>query len=247
MLVNAEYPVRESHSPDLASAARGALKHLFNEAITLETLCLSKLEQLVEDAEAAHDIIVVSGYRSELEQTRIYEDSLRENGEAYTASYVALPGRSEHQTGLAVDVGERREGEPDFIAPSFPDRGGCLAFKRLAASRGFVQRYKKGKEAITGIACEPWHYRYVGAPHAAWMESLDLCLEEYIAYLRMFSYEGERLAYAEDGWSAEIYFVPAEEGGETAVNVPDCAAYTLSGNNVDGFIVTVYEGAGYEG
>lgn len=247
MLVNADYPVRECHAPELANAARGTLRHLLHDDIALEALCLSRLERLVEDAGAAGDIIVVSGYRSEPEQTEIYEDSLRENGEAYTASYVALPGRSEHQTGLAVDVGERMEGGPDFIAPSFPDRGACLAFKRLAASRGFVQRYKEGKEAITGIACEPWHYRYVGAPHAAWMESLDLCLEEYIAYLKMFSLGGERLAYAEEGWRAEIYYVPANESGDTAVALPDCDAYTVSGNNVDGFIVTVYEGAGYEG
>lgn len=208
---------------------------------------MRRLASLVADAEARDDIVVVSGYRSKQEQTAIYEDSLRENGEAYTASYVALPGSSEHQTGLAVDVGARVEGDLDFIAPSFPDEGGCLAFKRLAASHGFVQRYKEGKEAVTGIACEPWHYRYVGAPHAAWMESLDLCLEEYIAYLRMFSFDGERLAYAEEGWRAEIYYVPAEEAGVTDVTVPACTAYTLSGNNVDGFIVTVYEGAGYEG
>jgi D-alanyl-D-alanine dipeptidase/carboxypeptidase len=245
VLVNADHPVLESHAPDLAAVTEGERVHAIDEGIALEGACLRRLVSLVADAEATEDIVIVSGYRSKQEQTAIYEQSLRENGEAYTASYVALPGRSEHQTGLAVDVGERTGGGLDFIAPSFPDKGGCLAFKRLAASHGFVQRYKEGKESVTGIACEPWHFRYVGAPHAAWMESLDLCLEEYIAYLRMFSFEGERLAYAGEGWRAEIYYVAAQEAGDTAVPVPDCEAYTISGNNVDGFVVTVYEGAGY--
>ncbi|WP_461671133.1 M15 family metallopeptidase domain-containing protein, partial [Mycobacterium tuberculosis] len=63
----------------MAKAASGALRHLLNDEVALETLCLRKLEQLVAVAGANDDIIVVSGYRSELEQTKIYEDSLREN------------------------------------------------------------------------------------------------------------------------------------------------------------------------
>ncbi|WP_445293335.1 D-alanyl-D-alanine carboxypeptidase family protein [Cohnella sp. 56] len=99
------------------------------------------------------------GYRTAAEQTEIYESSLRDNSPQYTAAYVAWPGCSEHQTGLAVDVGlSRWSGDkPDFIAPDFPDGGVCLAFKRLASRYGFVQRYRAGMEDITGIACEPWH------------------------------------------------------------------------------------------
>lgn len=244
MLVNPKHPVRDFHDLVLKEAGEAGL-HTLDVGITLEAACLSRLNSLIVAAGAQDDIIVVSGYRSMEEQTAIYDGSLKENGPEYTANYVALPGCSEHQTGLAVDVGERIEGELDFIAPSFPDRGVHLAFKRLASSFGFIQRYKESKKELTGIAEEPWHFRYVGTPHAVCMEQLDMCLEEYIAYLKQFSYEGERLAYEGEGWRAEIYYVAAAEVGDTEVPIPVCDAYTLSGNNADGFIITVYYGAGH--
>ncbi|MDQ6420979.1 D-alanyl-D-alanine carboxypeptidase family protein [Paenibacillus sp. LHD-117] len=244
LLVNADHPVRTTEEPPLTLVAETGIRVL-DEVIALETACMQQLAALLEAAEAGDDIVVVSGYRSMEEQTNIYTRSLEDNGPAYTAKYVALPGRSEHQTGLAVDVGERSEGELDFIAPSFPDRGKCLAFKLLAASYGFIQRYKEGKEGLTGIACEPWHFRYVGAPHAATMERLGFCLEEYIDYVKSYSYEGERLTHEGEGWRAETYYVPAEPQGRTAVWIPACDDYSLSGNNADGFIMTAYHGAGY--
>ena len=54
----------------------------------------------------------------------------------------------------------------DFIRPDFPDDGVCGAFRRAAARYGFLERYTREKEALTGIAEEPWHFRYVGVPHA---------------------------------------------------------------------------------
>lgn len=237
--------MRDSHEPVLKDVADGGVQVL-EQDIALHAACLGRLEELIRAAGALEDIVVVSGYRTMEEQKAIYEGSLAENGPAFTANYVAWPGCSEHQTGLAVDVGEIVEGEPDFIAPSFPDHGACGAFKKLAASYGFVQRYKEGKEALTGIACEPWHFRYVGVPHAACMESLDMCLEEYVAHMRGFSYEGRRLAHAGDGWRAESYYVAANSLGDTDVRIPACEAYEISGDNAGGFIVTAYYGAGHE-
>lgn len=124
-------------------------------------------------------IAAVSGWRSQREQIEIYEDSLKENGEAFTRKYVAWPGCSEHQTGLAIDVGLKTE-HMDFIRPEFPWEGVCGTFRRLAPKYGFVQRYTKEKEALTGISEEPWHFRYVGCPHAQIMTERGLCLEEYI-------------------------------------------------------------------
>nr|WP_306813085.1 D-alanyl-D-alanine carboxypeptidase family protein [Paenibacillus soyae] len=242
LLINAEHPLRGQGEP--ASLARaGSLPGIrsLEPRIALEETCLHALAALLAEAEAEEDILVVSGYRSMEEQTLLYEQSLRDNGPVYTASYVALPGRSEHQSGLAVDVGERRYDDVlDLIAPSFPDEGRCLAFKRLAAKHGFIQRYKEGKEQWTSIACEPWHFRYVGAPHAEWMERLGFCLEEYIGFLKRYSYEGEWLAKDGDGEKSAIYFVQAEESGPTVVPIPVCDRYELSGNNADGFVVTAF-------
>ena len=75
---------------------------------------------------------------------------------------------SEHQTGLAIDLGLASE-EIDVIRPNFPYSGVCAAFRKQAADYGFILRYPAGKEAVTGIAYEPWHFRYVGVPHARFM------------------------------------------------------------------------------
>lgn len=128
---------------------------------------------------AGDGIIPVSGYRSRAEQAAIYESSLRENGPAFTKKYVALPGCSEHETGLAIDLGLNR-GEIDFLRPDFPYKGICQRFREAAPRFGFIQRYAADKEAVTGIAHEPWHFRYVGRPHAMVMAEKGLALEEYL-------------------------------------------------------------------
>ena len=92
---------------------------------------------------------------------------------------MALPGHSEHQTGLAIDLGLRGP-EIDFIRPDFPYEGVCQRFRERAADFGFVERYPAGKEAVIGIAHEPWHFRYVGPSHAREMVHRGLVLEEYL-------------------------------------------------------------------
>lgn len=241
LLINAAHPLRTCGEPEAALMELAGLAgvRVLDAPIALESECAVKLEALLEAAGAKDDIVVVSGYRTAAEQAAIYEQSLRDNGPVYTASYVALPGRSEHQSGLAVDVGERIEGELDFIAPSFPDHGRCLAFKRLAAQYGFIQRYQEGKEERTGIASEPWHFRYVGAPHASVIERLGYCLEEYVDFLKGFTFAGGMLLM-DSGEGSAAYYVRAEEEGWTEIPIPVCSRYTISGNNVDGFIVTAF-------
>lgn len=243
ILVNRTHPVREPFSADKLSALDDypALRAR-SPGMLLEATALARLAELLAACGGASDIVAVSGYRSAEEQTDIYESSLRENGPRYTAAYVALPGCSEHQTGLAIDVGLASGGELDFIAPDFPDSGVCLAFKRLAAQFGFVQRYRAGKEAVTGIACEPWHFRYVGTPHAEIMEQENLCLEEYVERLRSFAFDGERLLAEDERERVEIYYVPVGSGASADVPIPDCDYYRLSGDNAGGMIVTASTG-----
>lgn len=187
---------------------------------------------------SAQDLIVpVSGYRSRKEQEAIYEESLQNNGKAFTERYVALPGHSEHQTGLAIDLGLGKA-EIDFICPDFPYEGICNEFREISADYGFVERYAKGKERITGISHEPWHFRYVGTPHAKIMEENGMALEEYIEFIREYR-EDSRLVYQKAADSVmEVYYVPADDD-KTLVPVPDTNFYQISGNNAGGFIVTV--------
>lgn len=240
VLVNGEHPVGGPAGPivDLPDDLLRA-SHAEEPRIRLERTCLSLLSALLDACCGKESIAVVSGYRSRAHQERLYAESVREHGEAFTASYVARPGASEHQTGLAVDVGLYGP-ELDYIRPDFPDTGACGLFKHLAADYGFIQRYRDDKTHRTGIAAEPWHYRYVGFPHSAIIEREGLCLEEYTDYLREETSRETRLYVETSAASFEVYYVAAD-GDATQVPVPTGASgadWRLSGNNKDGFVVT---------
>lgn len=202
------------------------------------------LNELMQEIHGWRSIVPVSGYRSREEQQRIWDDSLRENGETFTKKYVARPGHSEHQTGLAIDLGLRQE-NIDFIRPEFPSEGICQVFREKAAKYGFILRYPPGKEKITGIAHEPWHFRYVGAPHAQIMEKNGLTLEEYIDFIRQFSYDSPYLTQC---GSREVHISrlsedsmsPGEAAQSSAEGFSGDPPRTVSGDNIDGLILTEY-------
>ena len=147
--------------------------------VHLSPCCAEAFSKLMDELRAWDKICAVSGWRSQDEQERIYNESLLHNGAEFTAKYVALPGHSEHQTGLAVDLALNLP-DIDFLRPHFPYTGICGTFRDKALDYGFIERYPKGKEDITGIAHEPWHFRYVGIPHARRMKQMGLTLEEYL-------------------------------------------------------------------
>ena len=137
-------------------------------------------------AAAAADMQVVSGYRASSKQDTLYWRQVRqERGSGiseikaqYNAGQVVKrPGFSEHNCGLAVDLG----GNGNFyLNKNFEN---TAAFKWLIANcadYGFILRFPKGKESITGVIYEPWHYRYVGKEAAREIMSKGWCLEEYL-------------------------------------------------------------------
>ena len=202
VLVNAEHPIRRRERPVLAPAAPGS-------DVLLDTRAAAMLTGLISRLGAAGEIMPVSGWRSMREQREIWDGSMAENGTEFTRKYVALPGCSEHQTGLAIDLALRSD-NIDFIRPDFPYDGICGRFRALAADYGFIERYQAGKEHITGIAAEPWHFRYVGRPHARLMSDNGLCLEEYVELLRSYPYP-ERLLETRGGvYEADVGFAFAK-------------------------------------
>lgn len=227
VLVNAENPIRRRERPVLAPAAPGS-------DVLLDTRAAAMLTGLISRLGAAGEIVPVSGWRSMREQREIWDGSMAENGTEFTRKYVALPGCSEHQTGLAIDLALRSD-NIDFIRPDFPYDGICGRFRALAADYGFIERYQAGKEHITGIAAEPWHFRYVGRPHARLMSDNGLCLEEYVELLRSYPYP-ERLLETRGGvYEADVGFAC----DKSELELPD-APYQISGNNVDGYIYTLW-------
>jgi len=237
ILVNADYP-----SPDVEST-RLVQVDAARPGVRFAQKAASMLRLIFEQIGCAGKILPVSGYRSRLEQARIYSDSLRENGAEFTKKYVALPGCSEHQTGLAIDLALKKDCIHP-ICPDFPDEGICGVFRQNAHKYGLIERYQRGKEAITGIAHEPWHFRYVGDPHAEIMGRYGFVLEEYIDFLRQFPRDGSCLEGNSDGKGFTIYFVPLSDNHSTAILLPDDVVCEISGNNADGCIVTEWRDAG---
>ena len=131
------------------------------------------------------NIWIQSAYRSVARQKELYDASVKkylqegktqDEAEKLTNEYINKPGSSDHNLGLAVDFNKVDNG--------FEKLDGFKWLQKNAENYGFILRYPKDKEDITKISYESWHWRYVGVEHAKKMNELNMCLEEYIQYLK---------------------------------------------------------------
>lgn len=205
--------------------------------VLLDIHAVKLLSSLMDKLDGWGQIAAVSGWRSMREQEEIYAKSLKENGKSFTEKFVAFPGCSEHQTGLAIDLALKQE-HIDFICPEFPYTGVCQTFRQTAIFYGFIERYPHGKESITGISHEPWHFRYVGAPHAEIMESHGLVLEEYISFLKNYPYGEASYFHSTKDMCVAVSYLKANKHTDTRFEIDGNIPYSISGNNIDGFIIT---------
>ena len=146
-----------------------------------------ELQAMMDDARAAGlQPLICSSYRTWDTQERLFEQEVqswmnrgyaREEAETRAAMWVAHPGTSEHQTGLAVDIVDMSYQILDEKQESTPVQKWLMAH---CAEYGFILRYPTDKSALTGIGYEPWHYRYVGMEAAREIMEDKLCLEEYL-------------------------------------------------------------------
>lgn len=148
------------------------------------------------------------------------------------AFYADPEGHSEHQSGLCVDM-KMWDG---VSTTQIKDSAECSWLLDNAHNYGFILRYPEGKEELTGVADEPDHFRYIGVAHATAMKQNRInCFETYIDYLKKFTFWGEHLyVTCENGDKYEIYFSTSN-----TITVPTDREYTISSNNVDGYIVTI--------
>ncbi len=232
ILVNAKYPFQGSIQKDTLSSVSEAIPAVF-----MDSSAAKLLTSLMEKLHGWEQIIAVSGWRCAQEQKEIYAASLKENGKKYTEQFVALPGHSEHETGLAIDLALKQE-HIDFVCPHFPYTGICQKFRQNAATYGYIQRYPQSKESITGIGHEPWHFRYVGIPHADIIAERGLTLEEYIAFLKQYPYDKTYYLHKSPNMYISVSYLEASKTSDTQFQIDDSLPYTISGNNVDGFIIT---------
>lgn len=153
------------------------------------TKCSEKGHFLAMDAKNAYDELcdaskkdgmslgVTSSYRSYDDQKKIYDSYLKNNGQDYVNKYVAIPGYSEHQTGLALDV-------KSTLASPFKSTKEYKWMLDNSYKYGFILRYTTDNETMTGYSAEAWHFRYVGVEEAKYIHDNGISYEEYYAIFK---------------------------------------------------------------
>ncbi len=179
VLVNNLHKLPESYSPpDLIYVDIPFVFQDKTEKRKMRAEAAGAIKDLYTDAkEQGISLLGVSAYRSHATQTALFQSYVRKDGYEEAKTYSALPGTSEHETGLAIDVTGG-----DGKCPAEDCFGGtkeAIWLEENAADYGFIIRYPKGKKAITGYQYEPWHLRYVGKSIALIIMNKGITLEEY--------------------------------------------------------------------
>ena len=159
------------------------VKDIWGDDVQVEKTALLKFFELKQEL-ASEDIFIEldSAYRSIERQKELWAEFEKEYGLEYTQKTVAVPGTSEHHTGLAIDVCLRKNGKLIYEnAEMLKEKKIFEKVHSKLTKYGFILRFPEGKDEITGYSYEPWHFRYVGSPEIA-KEITDkgLTFEEYI-------------------------------------------------------------------
>ncbi len=178
-LINRQWRVSKDFVPEVVSAqVQGNVRQMRPDAAAaLEEMFAACRE------ETGVSMVTISGYRSYKTQSNIYDRKLRNVGSTAKADeYVARPGASEHQLGLAMDVNQRAR--ESGLTASFGNtvtgkwlRENCWRF-------GFILRYQEGWEDVTGYSFEPWHVRYVGKEYSEAIYQMNVPFETFMLALR---------------------------------------------------------------
>lgn len=177
MLINAENPIPDNWSVDLVNIRN-------NQQI--DRRAYDALQQMFDDARAAGmSPVVRSGYRSHATQVQVYNNKVNEykgqgksdaEAKELAGQWVAIPGTSEHESGLCADIVSTENNKLDESQVNTKTQKWLM---ENSWKYGFVLRYPQDKEDVTKIHFEPWHYRYVGTEVAQYMHDNNLCLEEF--------------------------------------------------------------------
>ncbi|WP_339205447.1 M15 family metallopeptidase [Paenibacillus sp. FSL K6-3182] len=179
VLVNKQHKLPEEYNP--TDLVYPDVRFIFAEKIEKRLMrqdAATALEKLFAAAEEDNiQLAGVSAYRSHKTQTTLFDRYVKRDGLEKARTYSALPGTSEHETGLAIDV-SGSDGKC-AAADCFADTKEAQWLEKYAHEYGFIIRYLEGKEKITGYQYEPWHLRYVGVDVATEMAKSGEVLEEY--------------------------------------------------------------------
>ena len=162
LIANKKYPLPKTFAPGENPEAKAALDQMVTAA-----------------KKAGFDLVAFSGYRSYEYQTQLYTNYSNRDGKEAADRYSARPGHSEHQTGLAFDIGEIGR-EDVWLTEEFGETPAGKWLAQNAHTYGFILRFPKGKEDVTGFMYESWHFRYLGKDLAEKVYQSGVTLEEYL-------------------------------------------------------------------
>lgn len=202
IFVNKEYALPKTYRPDdLVQVNVYFNMEKYDERTLMRKEAARALEKLFAAArEDGYILSGVSGFRSYERQKKIFTNNIAVKGKEYTLRYSAVPGTSEHQTGLAIDVSSERSRYK--LTTSFGTTPEGIWLAKNAHRYGYIIRYPKDKYEVTGYAYEPWHIRYVGKPLATYLYENNLTLDEYYNYTPSPGFDFEAL------YSDLINYVP---------------------------------------
>jgi D-alanyl-D-alanine carboxypeptidase len=179
MLVNKHYALDDYVPTDLVDIP---WKYRFGQANDKISITKDAYDAFIDMWNAAQQediyLIVASGYRSKSEQEKEYKNYYNLKGEKYADTIAARPGYSEHQTGLAIDVYSKE----CYTSSTFHESKSYEWLINNSYKFGYILRYPKGKEKITGYNYESWHFRYLGVDLATKVHASGLTYDEYYVY-----------------------------------------------------------------
>ncbi|MEH7124821.1 M15 family metallopeptidase [Bacillus sp. JJ1532] len=185
VLVNKQYSLPDGYAPEdlIMPAVMFSFGEQDIEKAYLRDAAAKALEAMFTEAKKQDiHLFAVSGYRSFDRQRAVFDAEVNKYGEEKAIQAVAIPGSSEHQTGLAMDISSQ---SANFeLSEEFGETMEGKWAAENAHRFGFILRYPKGKEEITGYKFEPWHFRYVGKEAAAVIFEKQLTLEEYFEIVK---------------------------------------------------------------
>ena len=178
-LVNKTHPLNNSkyRPKNLQLATVNSRPDKPEEERSVRADIMPEVEQLFASAKAAgHDLQIGSGFRGYELQNTYYSSYVNAYGQAAADKFSSKPGYSEHQTGLVMDIAAADHN--CYLETCFGETAAGKWLAKHAHEYGFILRYPKGKERITGYQYEPWHFRYVGRELAAALKKADMTLDQ---------------------------------------------------------------------